>query len=168
MQFRDAIIDDLPIIVAIYNSTIAGRMVTADTTAVAVADKVQWFHQHNNNKRPLWVVEDDDKKIIGWVSFQDFYGRPAYNGTAEISIYLDETERGKSYGKKMLEYAIEKSPSLGIHTLLGFIFAQNITSLQLFAKLGFEEWANLKDVAILDDKSCSLKIVGRKINAINN
>ncbi|MFT3908468.1 MAG: GNAT family N-acetyltransferase [Ferruginibacter sp.] len=164
MFFRDALIDDLPIIVAIYNSTIAGRMVTADTTPVAVADKVQWFNQHNKNKRPLWVVENDDKKIIGWVSFQNFYGRPAYSGTAEISIYLDETQRGKSYGKKILEYAIEKSSSLGIHTLLGFIFAQNIPSIHLFEKLGFEEWANLKDVAVLDGKTCSLKILGRKIN----
>ncbi len=69
MFFRDAFIEDLPIIVAIYNSTIAGRMVTADTTPVAVADKVQWFNQHNKHKRPLWVVENDDKKIIGWVSF---------------------------------------------------------------------------------------------------
>ncbi|MEO6639011.1 MAG: N-acetyltransferase family protein [Ginsengibacter sp.] len=164
MQFRDALMDDLPIIVDIYNSTIAGRIVTADTTPVTVADKVQWFNQHNNNTRPLWVAENDDKKIIGWISFQDFYGRPAYNGTAEISIYLEESERGRSYGRKMLEYAIEKSSSLSIHTLLGFIFAQNITSLRLFAKLGFEEWANLKDIAVLDGKSCSLKILGRKIN----
>lgn len=163
MLFRDANIDDLPIIVAIYNSTIASRMVTADTTPVSVADKVQWFNQHNKNKRPLWVVENDEHKIIGWVSFQDFYGRPAYSGTAEISIYLDEKERGKSYGKKVLQYAIEKSPSLGIHTLLGFIFAHNTNSMKLFEKLGFEEWANLKDVAILDDRSCSLKILGRKI-----
>ncbi len=164
MHFRDATIEDLPIIVAIYNSTIPGRMVTADTTPVAVADKVQWFNQHNRNSRPLWVAENEDKKIIGWVSFQDFYGRPAYNGTAEISIYLDENERGKGFGKGMLEYAIEKCPSLGIHTLLGFIFAQNITSLQLFEKLGFNEWANLENIAMLDDKECSLKILGKRIN----
>jgi L-amino acid N-acyltransferase YncA len=163
MHFRDAHIEDLPIIVAIYNSTIPGRMVTADTMPVAVADKVQWFNEHNKYTRPLWVVENDEKKTIGWVSFQDFYGRPAYNGTAEISIYLDETERGKGYGKIILKYAIEKSKSLEIRTLLGFIFAHNITSLQLFKKLGFEEWAYLKDVAVLDDKECSLKILGKRI-----
>jgi L-amino acid N-acyltransferase YncA len=163
MQFRDAMIDDLPAIVAIYNSTIAGRMVTADTTPVAVADKVQWFNQHNKYKRPLWVAEDENKKIIGWVSFQDFYGRPAYNGTAEISIYLLENERGKGYGKKMLEYAIAKSPSLGIQTLLGFIFAQNLTSIRLFEKMGFKEWAHLQNVAVLDEKECSLKILGKRI-----
>ena len=164
MQFRNATLEDLPIIVAIYNSTIAGRMVTADTTPVPVASKVQWFHDHNKEKRPLWVVENEVGKLIGWVSFQDFYGRPAYNGTAEISIYLDEKERGKSYGYEILAHAIEKSPSLKIHTLLGFIFGQNITSLNLFKKLGFTEWANLQDVAVLDGKECSLKILGRRVD----
>ena len=163
MQFRDANIEDLPAIVAIYNSTIAGRMVTADTIPVAVADKVQWFNQHNKHTRPLWVAEDENKKIIGWISFQDFYGRPAYSGTAEISIYLDENERGKSYGKKMLTYAVEKSPSLKINTLLGFIFAQNTVSLRLFEKMGFKEWAHLENVAVLDDRECSLKILGKRI-----
>ncbi len=162
MQFRNATIEDLPTIVSIYNSTVAGRMVTADTNPVAVADKVPWFNEHNHT-RPLWVVEDDSKKIIGWVSFQDFYGRPAYRGTAEISIYIHEKQRGKGYGKKILQYAIEKSPDLGIDTLLGFIFAHNNNSLQLFLNLGFEEWANLKDIALLDNQRRSLKILGRKV-----
>lgn len=163
MFFRDANIDDLPVIVSIYNSTVAGRMVTADTEPVTVAQKQEWFDEHSHDKRPLWIVENDDQKIIGWASFQNFYGRPAYDGTAEISIYLDENERGKSYGKKILQYAIDKSPALGIHTLLGFIFSHNTNSLQLFIKLGFQEWAHLKDIAILDGKECSLKILGRKI-----
>lgn len=164
MYFRDAIIEDLPNIVAIYNSTIPGRMVTADTTPVTVASKVQWFNEHNKQTRPLWIVEDNDKKIIGWVSFRNFYGRPAYSSTAEISIYIDETERGKGYGKKILEYAIGKSSSLKIKTLLGFIFAHNNTSLQLFLRSGFEEWGNLKNVAILDGNECSLKILGKRVS----
>lgn len=163
MNFRDATLDDLPVIVDIYNSTIAGRMVTADTVPVTVADKIQWFNEHNKLTRPLIVVSNEEQKIIGWISYQNFYGRPAYNGTAEISIYIDEHERSKGLGKQLLTYAIEKAPSLGIHTLLGFIFAHNFPSLALFSKFGFEEWANLKDVAILDGKSCSLKILGKKM-----
>jgi len=163
MRFRDALLDDLPQIVAIYNTTIAGRMVTADTTPVTTESRINWFHAHNPDTRPLWVCEDEKNKMLGWVSYQDFYGRPAYNGTAEISIYLDETSRGKGIGKKILQHAISQCPGLGIHTLLGFIFAQNKASINLFEKLGFEEWANLKDIAILDGKPCSLKILGLKI-----
>ncbi len=162
MLFRDANMEDLPVIVEIYNSTIAGRQVTADTEPVTVEDKTTWFHEHHPSTRPLWMAIDDDGTTIGWISFQDFYGRPAYSGTAEISIYIYERYRGHGYGKKMLQYSIKQCPSLGIHTLLGFIFGQNINSLQLFFNHGFKEWAHLPDVAILDGKSCSLKILGLK------
>jgi L-amino acid N-acyltransferase YncA len=162
MHFRNANIEDLPTIVAIYNSTIASRMVTADTEPVQIESKEQWFYEHNSN-RPLWIVEDSNKNCIGWASFQDFYGRPAYEGTAEISIYLHEAMRGQGYGKKILEYCIEKAASLQLHTLLGYIFAHNEPSIHLFTQAGFEEWACLKDIAIMDEAFYSLKIFGRKV-----
>ncbi len=163
MQFRNATIDDLPMIVAIYNSTVDSRMVTADTEPVSVSNKINWFNQHHS-KRPLWVVENENNAIIGWISFQDFYGRPAYDGTAEISIYIHEHFRKMGFGKKMLEYSISKVSELNIHTLLGFVFEHNTNSIKMCESLGFETWGNLKDIAIMDCKHYSLKILGLKIN----
>lgn len=162
MQFRNATTLDMPAIVAIYNSTIAGRMVTADTAPVSVESRMPWFHVHNPEKRPLWVVEENGI-MIGWVSFQSFYGRPAYDGTAEISIYLDENQRGKGYGKKILEYAMAQCPSIGVKTLLGFIFSHNEPSIKLFEKLGFSSWAHLPNIAVLDGIERSLDILGKRI-----
>ncbi|WP_240894440.1 GNAT family N-acetyltransferase [Parapedobacter sp. SGR-10] len=85
-------------IVDIYNSTISSRMVTADTEPVSVESRQKWFDEHNTTNRPLWVIENNTNQIIGWISFQSFYGRPAYDATVEISIYLDETQRGKGLG----------------------------------------------------------------------
>jgi L-amino acid N-acyltransferase YncA len=161
MQFYNAGIDDLPLIVDIYNSTIAGRMVTADTEEVTVADKRPWFESHNTQTRPIWMVKKDDN-VIGWVSFKNFYGRPAYSGTAEISIYLHPQARGKGYGKSILQYCIQQSPTLQIHTLLGFIFSHNEASKKLFKNAGFTEWGMLKDIAIMDDQHYSLSIFGLK------
>ena len=163
MHFRDAHINDLPHIVEIYNSTVAGRMVTADTEPVSVHEKEEWFFAHNSSTRPLWMIEDEENRCIGWASFQSFYGRPAYSGTAEVSIYLHEQMRGKGYGKKILEHCIQTAPSLQLHTLLGYIFAHNEPSIRLFTDAGFEEWAYLKDIAVMDDKFYGLKIFGRKI-----
>ncbi len=163
LKFRDASQQDLPRIVEIYNSTIASRMVTADTAPVSVASRQKWFDEHNSSKRPLWLVEDKNNQILGWVSFQSFYGRPAYDATVEISIYLDEQQRGRGLGKQILQYCIDKAPSLGVHTLLGFIFAHNLPSIVLFEKMGFEEWANLPNIATLDQEECSLKILGIRI-----
>ncbi len=163
MLFRKALILDLPIIVAIYNSTIASRLVTADTEPVSIESKHAWFYEHNETSRPLWIVEDENKNCIGWASFQSFYGRPAYDGTAEISIYLQEQMREKGYGKKILNHCIKIAPTLKLHTILGYIFAHNEPSINLFLKAGFEEWANLKNIAIMDEKFYSLKIFGIKV-----
>lgn len=162
MNIRNATLNDLAEIIAIYNSTIPSRMVTADTSAVTVESRVDWFHKHTADKRPLWVVEQTSG-IIGWVGFHSFYGRPAYDATAEISIYLHESARGKGLGQQVLAYAIQQSPNLGIKTLLGYIFAHNEPSLRLFRKFGFSEWGNLPDVAVLDGVERSLVIMGRRV-----
>lgn len=160
--FRNARIDDLPIIVDIYNSTIPGRMVTADTEPVSVDDRLAWFNEHNPEKRPLWIVEYRGKPC-GWVSLQSFYGRPAYNATAEISIYLHEKYRGKGLGKKVLNKAIEECPKLEIDTLLAFIFAHNELSIRLFSNFGFEKWGFLPEIAKLNGIKRDLVILGKKI-----
>jgi len=163
MTFRDAHIDDLPRIVEIYNSTVAGRMVTADTEPVSVKSRLNWFNDHSSNKRPLWVIEDGVNKIIGWVSFQSFYGRPAYDATAEISIYLDESVRGKGVGKKVLEHAIESCAALKIKTILGYIFSHNEPSIKLFKTFGFQEWGTFPNIAVLDGIERSVTIMGKRL-----
>ncbi|MGM9924759.1 MAG: GNAT family N-acetyltransferase [Bacillus sp. (in: firmicutes)] len=159
---KNAEIKDLPVIVDIYNSTIASRMVTADTEPVSVESKEKWFYEHNASTRPLWIVEFGGE-ICGWISFQSFYGRPAYNSTAEVSIYLHENFRGKGLGKAMLQKAIEACPALRIKTILGFIFAHNEPSLRLFSRFGFERWAHLPNVAELDGIERDLLILGKRI-----
>jgi L-amino acid N-acyltransferase YncA len=162
LQFRHATLEDLPKIIDIYNSTIASRMVTADTEPVTIDSRLSWFHEHGAKHRPLYVITEQDQ-IAGWISFQSFYGRPAYNGTAEISIYIDQSFRGKGIGRIAMEKAILECPELGIHTVLGFIFGHNVPSLALFEKFGFEKWGTLPKVAVLDQIERDLIIVGKRI-----
>lgn len=161
--YRHAEKHDLKRIVEIYNSTISSRMVTADTEPVSVDSRMQWFDEHNTEKRPLWVIENNAGEIIGWVSFQSFYGRPAYDATVEISIYIDELQRGKGLGKQILSDCINKAPDYGVKTLLGFIFSHNEPSLRLFKYFGFEDWATLPNIAVLDGEEKGLKILGKRI-----
>jgi phosphinothricin acetyltransferase len=161
--YRDASLQDLPEVVKIYNSTIPSARVTADTKPVMVESRMAWFSDHIPGKRPLWIVENPDQKMIGWVSFQSFYGRPAYDQTAEISIYLDELWRGRGYGKKILEHVISSAPQFGIKTLLGFILAHNEPSIKLFRQAGFHEWGLLPDVAILNGVERGLMIFGKRV-----
>ncbi|MBC9784803.1 N-acetyltransferase family protein [Heliobacterium chlorum] len=162
MQHRDALISDLPAIIEIYNSTVPGRMVTADTEPVSVESRLQWFHEHGPHKHPLWVVEKEET-IAGWLSFQPFYGRPAYSATAELSIYIDERYRRHGFGRYLIQQAMEEAPRLGLRTLLGFIFAHNQPSVQLFQAYGFQQWGHLPKVAELDGVERDLLIYGLRI-----
>ena len=163
MYIRIATIDDLPEIVSIYNATIPGRLATADTEHVTVESKLNWFKKHEAHRRPLWVIPENNE-IAGWVSLNDFYGRPAYNGTAEISIYIKEAFQNKGYAQFGLTHAIEACGMLNIHTLLAFVFSHNKPSVQFFQKNGFIEMGNLEEIARMDDKKISLLILGFKIN----
>lgn len=49
----------------------------------------------------IWIIADDDQ-VISWCSLGAFYGRAAYQHTAEISIYIDETTRGKHVGTQAI------------------------------------------------------------------
>jgi len=109
----------------------------------------------------LWVAEEKDE-IAGWLSFSSFYGRPAYDGTCEVSVYLAPEHRGRGLGTELLKRCIEHAPKIKVTTLLGFIFGHNKPSLRLFDKMGFARWANLPRVAVLDGIERDLIIMGRR------
>jgi L-amino acid N-acyltransferase YncA len=159
---RAAIRSDLPQIVEIYNSTIPSRIATADIEPVSVESRVHWFEEHTPNRRPLWVVEDAGR-VIAWLSFSTFYGRPAYAKTAELSLYVHEAFRKQGFGSYLLTQALAQAATFEIDTLLGFIFGHNEASLALFRRFGFLRWGELPKVAALDGVERDLIIVGRRV-----
>jgi len=162
MQIRIAEINDLAAIVNIYNSTIPSRMVTADTQSVSVSEKLDWFNNFQE-PRPIWVAIENEK-VIAWLSFKSFYGRPAYAGTIEIAIYIDEQFRAKGIGKTILQFAIAAAKERNIHTLLAYIFEHNLPSIQFFQKNGFVNYGVVPEIAVMDQNHYSLGIYGLKVS----
>ena len=163
MSIREATAADLPAIVAIYNAAIPGRLATADTEPVSVAQRLTWFREHDPARRPLWVAVDG-ARTFGWLSFQSFYGRPAYHATAEVSVYVSPAHQRRGIARTLLGHALEEAPRLGLRTLLGFVFGHNAASLALFERHGFERWALLPRVAELDGVERDLIIVGLRVS----
>ena len=161
MPIRDATIDDLPAIVEIYNSTVVTRVATADTEPVSIASRERWFSEHSSAHRPLWVAVNAGH-IAGWLSYSSFYGRPAYDGTCEVSVYIALEDRRQGLATELLARCIQYAPRIGVMTLLGFVFGHNQPSLSLFEKLGFRHWGCLPRVAVLDGVERDLVIVGRR------
>ena len=163
MEIRDAVEADLPAIVAIYNATIPLQTVTADWEPVSVASRIEWFWAHTPNQRPLWVAASGSK-ILGWLGVQSFYGRPAYQATVELSVYVSANYRRQGIGRLLLQHAITHCPALNIKTLLGFIFADNDPSLRLFEQFGFQRWGYLPQVAEFGPIERDLVILGLRLD----
>ncbi|MEO8164941.1 MAG: N-acetyltransferase family protein [Betaproteobacteria bacterium] len=159
---RQATRSDLPSIVEIYNATIPGRLATADFDPVSVESRIGWFDEHQPNFRPLWVAEQAGN-LAGWLSFSTFYGRPAYNKTAELSVYISEPWRQRGLGSYFLAQAIAHAPSLAVDRLLGFVFAHNEPSCRLFEKFDFECWGLLPGVTRLHGLERDVMILGRRV-----
>ena len=164
IRIRHAARADLPRIVEIYNATIPSREVTADTEPVSVESRVPWFEAHRPDRRPLWVAQRASD-IDGWLSLSTFYGRAAYDGTVELSVYVAADQRGNGVGSMLMRHALAQAPTLRIDTLIGFIFRHNPRSLRLFHNHGFERWGLLPAVAVLDGTPRDVVIVGRRLTA---
>jgi L-amino acid N-acyltransferase YncA len=164
MEVKDATFADLPAIVRIYNATIPSRMVTADTEPVSVESRRAWFEQHSPLRRPLWVALERGE-VVGWASYSSFYGRPAYDHTCELSIYLAPEYQRRGFGSELMRRSIAHAPAIGVSTLLGFIFSHNERSMRLVQKHGFAQWGYLPRVAILDGVDRDVVIVGRRVDA---
>ena len=152
---------DLARVVAIYNASVPGRLATADTEPVTVEARRAWFEKHGP-RRPIWVDEREGQ-VVGWASLSDFYGRPAYAATAELSIYVAPEAQRRGVARALVAHAVAAAPALGLTTLLGFVFGHNAPSLALLGAFGFARWGHLPRVAALDGVERDLDILGLRV-----
>ena len=165
MQIRIATQTDLQHIVAIYNQAIADRNCTADTEPLTVTGRQEWFDNHDPQRYPIFVIEENPAApIIGWCSLSAHRkGRIALQNVAEISYYIDRTHRGKGFGKGIIQHALLAAPALGLHNLFAILLDTNRTSVALLTKHGFSQWGHLPDIAEFEDSICGQYIFGRKV-----
>ncbi|MGK4063797.1 N-acetyltransferase family protein [Weissella paramesenteroides] len=160
INFKFATKDDLPKIVTIYNQVIKLKNVTADLAPIPVSDREKWLDASSHEKYPIWIITNDEQ-VIGWCSLEAFYGRAAYQHTAEISIYIDETTRGKHVGTQTIQFLATQLKQRDLQNIVAYVFRQNIPSMTLFKKQGFEQWGLLPEVAEIDGRHLDLAILGK-------
>lgn len=62
--YRNAELSDLEKIVEIYNTTVASRMVTADTEPISVESRMQWFNEHSPEKDHFGLLRTKIIKLL--------------------------------------------------------------------------------------------------------
>jgi len=162
MHIRHAVPGDLPAVVDIYNASIPGRLATADTAPVTVAQREEWFRAFSPEARPLWICEADGQ-VAGWLGLRSFYGRPAYHRTVESAVYVSPRQQRRGIARALLDHALQGAPGLGIANVLAFVFAHNTPSVALFESRGFGRWGLLPRVCELDGAEKDLLILGLRL-----
>ena len=93
-----------------------------------------WNEKFINDCR---LVGEINNKVVGFAVLSQVSKRDVYNGVAEVTVYIAEDERGKGFGKQLLEALVDESEKEGFWTLQAGIFSLNKASIQLHEKCGF-------------------------------
>jgi L-amino acid N-acyltransferase YncA len=144
ITIRRATLDDLPAITEIYNDAILKTLATFDTQPKSLDEQKEWFKEHGL-KYPILVAEADGL-ITGWASLSRWSGRCAYANTAEISVYVSETHRGKGIGRHLITAIVEEGQHVGLHTVIARIADGNDVSIRLHESVGFQYVGVMREV----------------------
>ena len=116
---------------AIYAEGIATGNATIET------EPPTWEAWDARHLRHCRLVARRGGSVVGWVALGPYSGRCAYNGVAEVSIYIAERARSQGIGHALLDAAIAESERHGVWTLQAGIFPENTISVALHTKCGF-------------------------------
>jgi len=163
MEIRKAIPEDLPDINKIYNQAVKQRFCTAQLKPVSMKERKEWFDAHNPDDFPVFVVEDGEV-LAGWVSLGPYReDRQALAHVAEVSYYVNENERGKGLGSKLMAYAVGVASEYGFTVLIAILLNRNPASIGLLHKFGFKEWGRMPGIARIDEQLADHLYYGLKL-----
>ena len=133
-------------VLEIYKMGIDTCNATFETEVPAWTD---WDCKHLKHSRFVYI---EDEKLLGWAALSAVSARPAYNGVAEVSIYIDTDFIAKGIGSKLMDKVITSSEENGIWTLNSSVFPENIATIKLHEKFGFRIIGFKEKVARLNGK----------------
>ena len=105
---------------------------------------------------------------MGWTSLSPYRrGRGALRHTAEISYYVDIAYRQQGVATALISYAIDLCETLDLRTFVAILLGDNVASIGLLKKLGFEAWAKLPAVADFEGREVDHVYYGLRVPALH-
>jgi len=121
-----------PAVARIYAEGIATGDATFETE---VPEWQSWDAGHLRQHRFVALRHGE---VVGWVAASAVSDRCVYAGVVEHSVYVAENARDQGIGRTLLESLIASTEAAGIWTIQSGIFPENVASLRLHERVGFE------------------------------
>lgn len=147
---REATDTDIMSIKTLYNQGIEDRIATLETETKDDTYMRNWLETHRGRFKV--IVAEDKGQILGWASLNQYNNRCAYDGVADLSVYISREDRGKGVGKKLLSKLESLAKENGFHKIILFTFPFNQLGQGLYKKMGFREVGVFQNQGILDGK----------------
>jgi len=139
---------DLPAIRAIYNEGIADRLATLENDPKDDTEITDWFDSHA--ERYVILVAKRSDKVVGWASLNPYSHRCAYDGVADLSVYVARAARGSGVGAALLAEIDGCARRENFHKIVLFALTINEAGLRLYRKTGYREVGVFREQGILD------------------
>ena len=112
------------------------------------------------------LVARHGRTISGFAVLSRVSQRMAYQGVAELSVYVASWARGQRVGSALMAAAIKEAERAGMWTLQGTIFTENKASLRMCESAGFRQVGYREKIGKLAGKWRDTVIVERRSRVV--
>jgi L-amino acid N-acyltransferase YncA len=144
LTFQKAEECDLETILDIYNFYVLNTTATFYHSRIS-KEELRQFVFIGHEKYQTYLIHYCNE-MVGFCFLTQYKKKEAYNRTAEIGVYLKPAFAGKGLGSSVVAFLEEIAGSKQIRVLSASISGENVASIKLFQRIGFEECAHYKEV----------------------
>ena len=137
MTIRPAVEADLPALTEIYNAAVTETDATCDITPRHLEERHEWWRAHQKPLYPVLVGESEGE-ILGYASLSSWVNGVVYTHTAEASLFLASSARGRGLGTTLMRALLAEAARIGHHVIIARVWQSNEASLALCRRCGFE------------------------------
>ena len=144
VTIRTARAEDAADIQAIYAPFVQETSVSFETVPPSVETMAARIS--SNLARHGYFVAQSDAGTLGFAYASPYRPRPAYDRTAEVSVYLAPQAQGRGLAQALYRALFAHLAARGFHTAVAIVTLPNPQSAQLHERCGFAHVGSLQDV----------------------
>ncbi len=158
--------EDVPALLDIYNYEVINGTATFDLQPKTLAERMEWFDEHQTCAHPLLVAELPPEESIvpaqqepggdaaltqpivaGYATLSSYRPKEAYASTAELSLYVSPSCRGRGIATALMQAILQAAREYPeLHIVVSVITGGNAASIHLHEKFGFIHCGTLHEV----------------------